>query len=202
MKKLARGVAVILHRRNSNRTSSPHQRHAGTLRIAPAFGVEKRASTAADRGFTLIELVMVMVLIGVLAVFAVSRLDFQSTFSQRGFHDTLKAGLQFARKAAVAQRRYVCVTATATYVEFKSNPNVPEAVNVATLPGSCTSSLALPAADSNCGGVASRICAPSGVTITGANFWFDARGGSSAATTFTSTGQPDIQVENETGYVH
>lgn len=165
---------------------------------------EGRRPPITDRGFTLVELVMVLVIIGILAVFVVSRLDFQSTFSERGFHDKLKAGLQFARKSAVAQRRYVCVTVEAAgVVSFTFDPTVPESV----VTPSCGSNLALPTPDTSCGAT-NKICPSTGVTLTapapGTSFWFDARGGSSALApvTFTSTGPLNVTVENETGYVH
>lgn len=62
-----------------------------------------------ERGFTLIELVMVLVLVGVLAVFAAPRLLATSDINARGFHDETLAYLRYAHKTAIAQRRTVCV---------------------------------------------------------------------------------------------
>lgn len=62
-----------------------------------------------ERGFTLIELIMVLVIMGVLAVFAAPRLFNRTDFDARGFHDETLAYLRFAQKTAVAQRRTVCV---------------------------------------------------------------------------------------------
>jgi MSHA pilin protein MshC len=59
-------------------------------------------------GFTLIELIMVLVLAGVLAVFVAPRLNV-SDFFARGFHDETLALLRYAQKTAIAQRRTVCV---------------------------------------------------------------------------------------------
>lgn len=67
------------------------------------------------RGFTLIELIMVMVLIGVLAVFVAPRIN-TADFDARGFHDETLAFLRYAQKTAIAQRRTVCVAFTANSV--------------------------------------------------------------------------------------
>ena len=168
----------------------------------------KSISPATERGFTLVELVMTLVIIAILAVFVVPRLDFKSTFDERAYHDRLKAGLQFARKAAVAQRRYVCVGVAANVVTFTVDASVPESTTTP-FGGTCpfAGALTLPSPDSGCGGGAgNQICAPTGVTLSapssGTTFQFDARGGASAAVTFSSTGQVDVKVESETGYVH
>jgi MSHA pilin protein MshC len=68
------------------------------------------------RGFTLIELVMVLVLVGVLAVFAVPRMFNRNDFDARAFHDRTLAYLRYAQKTAIAQRRVVCVAFTLTTV--------------------------------------------------------------------------------------
>ncbi len=65
--------------------------------------------TPADQcGFTLIELIMVLVLIGILAVFVTPRLNV-TVFEARGFHDGTLGYLRYAQKTAIAQRRTVCV---------------------------------------------------------------------------------------------
>ena len=65
-------------------------------------------------GFTLAELVTVMVLIGILAVFAIPRMVSPDQFSARGTRDFVGAALRHAQKSAIAMRRNVCVGIAAT----------------------------------------------------------------------------------------
>ncbi len=77
-----------------------------------------------QKGFTLIELIMVIVILGVLAVVAIPRFN-GDVFTGRGLHDETMALLRFGQKTAIAQRRTVCVTVNATGITmtmFKDNP--------------------------------------------------------------------------------
>jgi prepilin-type N-terminal cleavage/methylation domain-containing protein len=69
-------------------------------------------------GFTLVELVMVMVITGALAVFALPRLLDLTMWRLRGFGDELQAQMQAMQRLALAQRRPVVATIDTTGVAF------------------------------------------------------------------------------------
>src|SRR5512141_2291864 len=64
-------------------------------------------------GFTMVELILVIVIAGILATVAVPRLVGRNGFDTRGFADQLAATVRFAQKLAVAQRTDVYVQLTA-----------------------------------------------------------------------------------------
>ena len=74
-------------------------------------------------GFTLIEMVVVIVLVGILSVVVLPRFADQSIFDSRGFYDETLSTLRYAQKTAVAQRRPVCATFTATSVTLQIAAN-------------------------------------------------------------------------------
>jgi prepilin-type N-terminal cleavage/methylation domain-containing protein len=69
-------------------------------------------------GFTLVELVMVMVVIGALAVFALPRLVDVTALRLRAYADELAAQTMAMQRLALAQRRPVVATIDSTGVEF------------------------------------------------------------------------------------
>lgn len=155
------------------------------------------------RGFTLIELIMILILTGVLAVAVMPRFFDRNTFDARGFQDEVLAALRFAQKSAIAQRRDVCVT-------FASN-NVTLTIAISASPSTCVTGTK----DANTTDLAS----PSGTTpyqVTGrtssvvfqstpTNFKFNALGQpqpNSRQTIQVVGAANTITIEQETGYVH
>jgi MSHA pilin protein MshC len=155
------------------------------------------------RGFTLVELVVIMIVIGILAVVVLPRFDLLKGFDEIGYRDKVKATLEYARKAAVAQRRYACVALAGNSLTLTRELAVPESTS-----GNCTGhpDLALPTSDRSCpGSPSNQICAPGGVTLTGtASLRFSPLGRPDAAASYAVTGDSaaTITVEAETGYVH
>lgn len=134
-----------------------------------------------------------MLLVGILAFVVVPRFTTLQGYDEIGYRDRVKATLEYARKAAVAQRRNVQVALAAGTVTVTIATDTPEG------PGATTygRSLTLPGSNSN------QIVAPSGVTLSpSATLVFDPLGRASAAGNFTISGAGSITVEAETGYVH
>ncbi len=141
-----------------------------------------------QRGFTLVELITIMVIVGILAVAAIPRFFDRNTFDSRGYYDQAISILRYAQKTAVAQHRFVCVAFAADSVTLTYGAD-----NI------CGSNLTSPA-----GQTPYTVTAPGGVTLSGGTaFNFDALGRASAAQDITVSGfAQHIFVVAETGYVH
>ena len=83
----------------------------------------KAAAFRRASGFTMVELVLVMVLIGVLAAIGVPRLMGDNTMAAAAFGDEVVSALRTAQKSAVARRRVVCATVGGSAVTLTMSPS-------------------------------------------------------------------------------
>ena len=157
-------------------------------------GLERRST---GHGFTVVELVVTIVILGILAAIAVPRFVGRDTFASRAFFDQATETVRYAQKVSVAWRKpvHVCVTANSIAARTDACPGGGQVlVNPAT-------------------GAALSVQAPSEVTVAGNSFIFTAPVGAQTGgqpdigeviITLTSAGDPPrrIVVERETGYVH
>lgn len=156
-------------------------------------------------GFTQIELIVTIVLIGILSAVALPRFYSETGTEGRGFADEVSAALRFAQKTAIASRRTVCAALTAKTIQL----------SIASTAGNttCDKNLSGPTGKTPhlvdaSGGNFRNLTGFSG-TVPG-NLYFDTQGRPvnnsgtplTAATTLSITGGPAITIEAETGHVH
>jgi MSHA pilin protein MshC len=159
--------------------------------------VRFRSTLSRDNGFTIVELVVVIVVAGILAATVLPRFGGKHGFEERGFRDETAAALRYAQKSAIASRRLVCIAFTANSLSARVASNF---------------------ADANCASPGSALIGPGGtalaVAATGGSSFsafpvggltFSPLGSPDAATVISVSGLPAslaITVEAATGYVY
>lgn len=165
-------------------------------------------------GFTLIELIAVMILVGIIAVVAIPRflVSNADVFDQRGFYDAVKAAAQHARRVAIASRKFSCVNIVANAggggtVSLRLDTTAPESVVTVACTAAGGSAIDLPVPGRGCA-ASNQVCAPSGVALAGSSLIFDPLGrlvnsskNVQAAIATLTVSTSTITVQPETGFV-
>ncbi len=166
-------------------------------------------------GFTLVELIIVMVLIGIVAGIGLNRFIDNKSFDTVAFADRMSGMMRYGQKLAVAQNRPVYVVADGTKVALCFDAGCTLKVNSPSgrNSGSTNTTTHCIATNWECE------APPNGVTFNaGASFYFDPLGkpfllaetyptvnSNFATLVITVSGggsSKDVTVERETGYVH
>jgi MSHA pilin protein MshC len=138
-------------------------------------------------GFTLVELIVVIVIVGIVALIAAPRFFAQAGFSAASFHDTAISAVRYAHKLAQAQRTPVFVVSDGARVAL------------------CYEAACAGRVQDPTDGAPFIVVAPTGIAIANTNFSFNSLGQPSAAQSIAISGDTrarQIVVERETGYAH
>ncbi len=165
---------------------------------SPLFRQIQIRKLVVQNGFSMIELVVVLLLVGILGATAIPRFFTVSPFQQWGFNDELSSAIRYANKIAIATGCDTRVVTTTNSYDLKQRATSCSS-------GSFTREVQIPGGGtSGYNGIA-----PSGITLSAVSFYFDSNGRprdtggnllSSAVT--VSVGTTSITVEPETGYTH
>lgn len=132
-----------------------------------------------SRGFSLVELIAVMLIVGILSVSAISKISPSTTMQLQSSRDTLVAAFRSAQQLAMVRQSVITLDTTSSTVEIY-----------------------IDGANASVGGVQYPITLIPGQTLTPASFTFDRLGHTNAATLVLSQKGDVVTVAiDKSGYV-
>ncbi len=166
-----------------------------TIRRREARTRRMGASRSYTLGHTLIELITVIVILGILAAFAVPRFFDAQVFEERGFYEEVAAVLRYGQKIAVGSGCPVRVNITAGGYDLKQQAASGNRCN----PADATWAVAVMMPD----GQAAAGSTPAGITLGPVTtFQLDGLGQTNLGSDLTVTvGALSLTVQAESGYV-
>ena len=163
-----------------------------------AASSEMGSDARAARGFTLPELIVVILLVGILSVTAMPKLQAALNVRDDGWRDQIVASLRHAQKVAASHRRLVCADISATSVTL----------SIASANPASGCNLPLPGVDGQALAAASNGGAAAGITPPGTLYFqpsgrvtSDGAGNTASSRSIAIAGSDTITVIGETGHV-
>lgn len=152
------------------------------------------------RGFTTVELIVVIVLMGIISAVAIPKLVSDNSTAASSFGNQVVSALRYAGKSAVAHRRLVCATVAARDVSLRIARSAAADCNVA-LPSMSSDAYSTSDSDISAAGLIGTLYFQPDGTITS-----DIAGNVPVRGDITITAQSKVQrtikIEGSTGYVN
>lgn len=182
--------------------------HPGLLRSHVSLSMSRltdplRARGVSQRGFTMNELIMVLVIGGVIAAFAVPKLASFMSVRDDAWRDALASSMRMAQKFAVGHRRLVCASVTNTTVSLRIASANPATACNTDLPGPSGGTTFASASNSQATTVVSAGGSPASTLYfqPDGRVTTDGAGTSAVDWTITPTAAAVISIFGETGHV-
>lgn len=152
----------------------------------------------------MVELIIVMMLVGILAVFAFPKMQAAISIQDDAWRDQLVAAVRHAQKTAVSHRRLVCLTVTTTAGANSVSLRIASA-NPTVAVGGCDSDLAGPDGTATFASSksASTTVSPAGVIYCqpDGRVTSDVAGDTAVSRTITIAGAGNVVIHGDTGFV-
>ncbi len=164
----------------------------------PSRSQRQARLTRQQRGFTMVELIAVLILTGILAAVALPRMGGALALRGAGWHDQVQAGVLHARTVSQGHRRLVCVVVASGEIRLTQASVNPASTCDTVLPG--PDGGARWAVDATSLAI---IQSPAGTLYfqPDGRITSDGAGNSAVNTTISISGETDLLLVGETGHV-